>query len=77
MYVWILCGTVNSFNHVWYNEIFLSSLFFFCVWSLTNKENEMKECRLGGQRSGNVVRVGILKDEMAVEVPLKPNHQST
>lgn len=77
MYVWILCGTVNSFNHVWYNEIFLSSLFFFCVWSLTNKENEMKECRLGGQRSGNVVRVEILKDEMAVEVPLKPNHQST
>lgn len=37
----------------------------------------MKECRLGGQRSGNVVRVGILMDEMAVEVPLKPNHQST
>lgn len=51
--------------------------YFFCIWSLTNKENEMKECRLGGQRSGNVVRVGILKDEMAVEVPLKPNHQST
>lgn len=51
--------------------------YFFCIWSLTNKENEMEECRLGGQRSGNVVRVGILKDEMAVEVPLKPNHQST